>query len=125
MIKIEGVAMEEPDMFEPSGGCVDEAEKLAEASKIFAEKTGISLERAAAVIKEFAQALWDEAEKAFGCVGTLFGEIEEMAKMLEVEPRHQRRTQARVWAKDIEQRYRAEIRRVERERIYRRTYKPP
>lgn len=117
--------MEERDMFEPSGGCVNEAEKLAEASKILAEKTGISLERAAAAIKEFVQALRDEIEKAFGYVEILFGKIEEAAEILEVEPRHQRRTQARTRAKHIEQRYRAEIRRVENTRIYRRIYKPP
>ena len=118
--------MEELDMFERAGGCVaDEAEKLAEASKFLAEKTGISMERAAAAIKELAQSLRGEIEKAFGCMKNLFGEMEEAAEILEVKPKHQRRAQERTRAKYIEQRYRAEIRRLERERIYRRIYKPP
>ena len=42
-----------------------------------------------------------------------------------IEPRVRRRKRNRARAKIIEQRYRAEIRRVENTRIYRRIYKPP
>ena len=41
-----------------------------------------------------------------------------------MEPRVRRRKQERARAKIIEQRYRAEIRRAENTRIYRRIYKP-
>jgi hypothetical protein len=71
----------------------EQAERLKECAALIAEKAGVSLEEAAA--------------------------------LLEVEPRAQRRKKARSRARFIEQRYRAEIRRAEGERIYRRIYKPP
>lgn len=48
-------------------------------------------------------------------------ELEEIGR----ESRARRRKMERSRARAIEQRYRAEIHRVERERFYRRIYKPP
>lgn len=52
-------------------------------------------------------------------------EIEIAEMTLEVVPQTRRRKMERGRAQAIEQRYRAEIHRVERERFYRRIYKPP
>lgn len=87
--------MNEQEYFGNIDGAYEEeqAERLKECATLLAEKAGISLEEAAA--------------------------------LLEVEPRARRRKKARSRARFIEQRYRAEIRRAEGERIYRRIYKPP
>lgn len=87
--------MDEKEYFGNIGGVYEEeqADRLKECVTLIAEKAGISLEEAAA--------------------------------LLEVEPRARRRKKARSRARFIEQRYRAEIRRAEGERIYRRIYKPP
>lgn len=87
--------MNEQEYFGNIGGAYEEeqAERLKECVTLLAEKAGVSLEEAAA--------------------------------LLEVEPRARRRKKARNRARFIEQRYRAEIRRAEGERIYRRIYKPP
>ena len=52
-------------------------------------------------------------------------ELEKAISDIETEPRARRRKAERDRARRIEQRYRAEIRRCERERPYRRIYKPP
>ena len=81
-------------------------------------------------LKEVVEAL----EKAFAAIGLMaqnainalsanYEEIEEAFSG--VENRARRRKMERSRAQAIEQRYRAEIHRVERERFYRRIYKPP
>lgn len=68
-------------------------------------------------------------QKTVGTVVDVAGRIlEELGKMIsdtETEPRARRRKAERDKARAIEQRYRAEIRRCEREKPYRRIYKPP
>ena len=94
----------------------EEAEALCKAARIFAERVKIAFEEAAEVLSRLAS-LFDP-----------FKEFEELEKELEKigrEPRARRRRMARSRARAIEQRYRAEIRRFERDRFCRRIYKPP
>lgn len=119
--------MNEQEYFGDIDGAYEEeqAERLKECAALIAEKAGVSLEEAAAAISKFVQVITDGLKEAFGSLTVIFQEIEEAAALLEVEPRAQRRKKARSRARFIEQRYRAEIRRCERERPYRRIYKPP
>ena len=119
--------MNEQEYFGNIDGAYEEeqAERLKECAALFAEKTGFSIEEAAAAISNVLQVITDGLEEAFGSLKYIFQEIEEAAALLEVEPRARRREKARSRARFIEQRYRAEIRRIERKRIYRRIYKPP
>lgn len=118
--------MDERDLFELQGGRAgDEAGKLAEESAALAERTGVSLEEAAAAISRAIQALWDYVSSAFDSLTTAINELGEEQAAPGIEPRARRRKEARSRARFIEQRYRAEIRRAEGERWYRRIYKPP
>ena len=119
--------MNEQEYFGNIGGAYEEerAERLKECAALIAEKAGVSLEEAAAAISNFLQVITDRLKETFGSLKAAFQEIEEAAALLEVEPRAQRRKKARSRARFIEQIYRAEIRRAEGERIYRRIYKPP
>lgn len=119
--------MDEKGHFENIGGAYEEeqAERLKECVALITEKAGISLEEAAAAISNVLQVITDGLKEVFGSLKYIFQEIEETAALLEVEPRARRRKKARSRARFIEQRYRAEIRRAEGERIYRRIYKPP
>ena len=119
--------MNEQEYFGNIGGVYEEeqAERLKECTALLAEKTGISLEEAAAAISNVLQAITDGIKETLESLKYIFQEIEEAAALLEVEPRARRRKKARSRARFIEQRYRAEIRRAEGERIYRRIYKPP
>ena len=118
--------MDEKEYFGNIGGVYEEeqADRLKECVTLIAEKAGISLEEAAA-ISNVLQVITDGLKEVFGSLKYVFQEIEEAAALLEVEPRARRRKKARSRARFIEQRYRAEIRRAEGERIYRRIYKPP
>lgn len=119
--------MNEQEHFGNIGGVYEEeqAERLKECVALIAEKAGISLEEAAAAVSNVLQVITDGIKETFGSLKAIFQEIEEAAALLEVEPHAQRRKKARGRARYIEQRYRAEIRRAEGERIYRRIYKPP
>ena len=81
-------------------------------------------------LKEIVEAL----EKAFDDIGimaraainALSGTVEEITEIIiSEESRARRRKLGRDRAQAIEQRYRAEIRRAEQVRFYRRIYKPP
>ena len=81
-------------------------------------------------LKEIVEAL----EKAFDDIGimaraainALSGTVEEITEIIiSEESRARRRKLGRDRAQAIEQRYRAEIHRFERERFYRRIFKPP
>jgi hypothetical protein len=112
--------------YEEFGGILaSDAENLKEACRDFAEKTMISAEEAAYIISAAMYELKDRLEAIFGGVEEQFQEIEESAEWLNVEPRARRRKKHRARARFIEQRYRAEIRRAEGERLFRRVYKPP
>ena len=82
-------------------------------------------ERVQCTVEEMIWAI----ERIFSAGGTpdlealddLWKELEEIGR----ESRVRRRKMERSRARAIEQRYRAEIHRVERERFYRRIYKPP
>ena len=89
----------------------DEAQALYNLARAWAE-------RVACTIEEIAETLVDLA-------GKILEELEKAISDIETEPRARRRKAERDRARRIEQRYRAEIRRCERERPYRRIYKPP
>ena len=64
--------------------------------------------------------------EAFNILSDAWEKIEESGVLdIVEEPRARRRKKNRARARVIEQKYRAEIRRVENEHIYRRIYKPP
>jgi len=84
-------------------------------------------------IAEFVNAAIEAWQKVAGMFTDIAGPlIEELQKILEaysavtdsVPPRAKRRRSNRERAQLIEQKYRAEIRRCEQQRIYRRIYKP-
>ncbi|WP_322199417.1 hypothetical protein [Acutalibacter intestini] len=96
----------------------EEAEAIKEAARIWAERVRVAIEEAVA---EFSRILTAVGPSDFEALDDLRKELEEIGR----ESRAQRRKMERSRAQDIEQRYRAEIRRCERERPYRRIYKPP
>lgn len=98
------------------------AARVLRAAGIKTEKLAETLRQAAEV---FAMAFGVVAE-AFNILSDTWEQIEESGVLdIVEEPRARRKKQNRARARVIEQKYRAEIRRVENERIYRRIYKPP
>lgn len=117
--------MNEQNAFTFGGFAAEEAEKLKEAARILAERTTLSVKEAASKISQAVQFIQDVLQSA---VDKPLGQLEEIAEelgplMTEHTARRRKREQSR--AKRIEQRYRAEIKRAENTRIYRRIYKPP
>lgn len=98
------------------------AAQVLRAAGIKTEKLAETLWRAAEVVAGVFEVL----AEAFNILADAWEKIKESG-VLEITPesRARRRAQERARAKIIEQRYRAEIRRVENTRIYRRIYKPP
>lgn len=117
--------MDKHSAFIAAAFSTEEAARLQEAARILAERTALSLEEAAGKILQALQALRDGIQSAFDKLTATFEEIAEELEVLNIEPRARRRKHDRDRARTIEQRYRAEIRRAESERIYRRVYKPP
>lgn len=103
----------------------EEAEELKEAARKLAEWTRTAFEEAEEAITRILSAV----EKAIPTLVDVLEEItravEEELAVLDIEPRARRRKRDRERARRIEQEYRAEIRRCERQRFYRRIYKPP
>lgn len=96
----------------------EEAEAIKEAARIWAERVRIAIEEAVAA---FSNILLQIGPPDLEALDDLWKELEEIGR----ESRVRRRKMERSRARAIEQRYRAEIHRVERERFYRRIYKPP
>lgn len=117
--------MDEREIFAIGGASESEAERLSEVARVLAKKSGLSFEEAAYAIQRVMQELRDALEITAGFLIDAFHEIVTEAEGPYIEPRARRRKRERVRARAIEQRYRAEIRRAEGERWYRRIYKPP
>ncbi len=96
----------------------EEAKAIKEAARIWAERVRIAIEEAVAA---FSNILLQIGPPDLEALDDLWKELEEIGR----ESRVRRRKMERSRARAIEQRYRAEIHRVERERFYRRIYKPP
>ena len=96
----------------------EEVEAIKEAARIWAERVRIATEEAVAAFSKILLAVGPPDLEA---LDDLRKELEEIGR----ESRVRRRKMERSRARAIEQRYRAEIHRVERERFYRRIYKPP
>lgn len=95
----------------------EEAEAIQKAARIWAERVKHHIEEVIEAVLHILSAGSSEFEK-----------LEDLRKELEGigrESRARRRKMERSRAQAIEKRYRAEIHRVERERFYRRIYKPP
>lgn len=101
-----------------SGFTEEEAEVIKEAARIWAERVRIAVEEAVAA---FARILSQIGPPDLEALDDIREELEENGR----ESRARRRKMERSRAQAIEQRYRAEIHRVERERFCRRIYKPP
>lgn len=96
----------------------EEAEALRKAIQECAERVKCTVEEMIGAVFRIVSAA------GTADIETLEGvckELEEIGK----EPRARRRKMERSRARTIEQRYRAEIHRFERERFYRRIFKPP
>lgn len=117
--------MDEREIFTAAGASEADAERLSKAARVFAEKSGLSLEEAAGAIRRVMQELRDALEAAADYLIDVFHEVKAETEGPCIEPRARRRNRERVRAQVIEQRYRAEIRRAEGERWCRRIYKPP
>ena len=96
----------------------EEVEAIKEAARIWAERVRIAIEEAVAAFSKILLAVGPPDLEA---LDDLREELEEIGR----EGRARRRKMERSRAQAIEKRYRAEIHRVERERFYRRIYKPP
>ena len=96
----------------------EEVEAIKETARIWAERVRIAIEEAVAAFSKILLAVGPPDLEA---LDDLREELEEIGR----ESRVRRRKMERSRARAIEQRYRAEIHRVERERFYRRIYKPP
>ena len=95
----------------------EEAEAIRKAARIWAERVKHHIEEVIEAVLNIVSAGSSEFEK----LDDLRKELEEIGR----EPRARRRKMERSRAQAIEQRYRAEIHRVERERFCRRIFKPP
>ena len=96
----------------------EEAKAIKEAARIWAERVRIAIEEAVAA---FSNILLQIGPPDLEALDDIREELEKIGR----EPSARRRKMERSRARAIEQRYRAEIHRVERERFYRRIYKPP
>lgn len=96
----------------------EEAEAIKEAARIWAERVRIAFEEAAEALLRILSAV---GSSEFESLEKLRKELEEIGR----EPRARRRKLERDRARAIEQRYRAEIHRFERDRFCRRIFKPP
>lgn len=99
-----------------------EAQALYNLAREWAERVTCTTEE---IAEEIAYLIQKTAETVVDVAGRILEELEKMISDTETEPRARRRKVERDRARDIEQRYRAEIRRCEREKPYRRIYKPP
>lgn len=113
------------DEIELAGFTAEQAESIRETARKYAERTTITAEEANEKILGVLKFISGAIRGAFDKLTAVFRELAEELKPIDIEPRARRRKRNRAWAKMIEQRYRAEIRRVENTRIYRRIYKPP
>lgn len=122
--------MNEYDAFARLGGMAAEvADSFKKAAREMSERTTLSTEEALDKILGVLGAFQNGIEAAFGAAletaETVMQELSEELELLDAEPRARRRKQERTRARYIEQHYRAEIRRCEQSRPYRRIYKPP
>ena len=100
----------------------DETQALYNLARAWAERVTCTIEE---IAEKIAYLVQKTAETLVDIAGTILEELEKAISDIETEPRVRRRKAERDRARRIEQRYRAEIRRCERERPYRRIYKPP
>ena len=112
------------DKIELAGFTAEQTESIREAARKYAERTTFTVEEATEKILDALNFISGAIREAFDKLTAVFRELEEW-EPIDIEPRVRRRKRNRARAKIIEQRYRAEIRRVENTRIYRRIYKPP
>ncbi len=108
--------------FERIGLTDDELQTVYNLAREWAEKAVCTIQE---IAEEIAYLVQKTAETLVDVAGRILEEPEEAISVAETEPRAQRRKRERSRARAIEQRYGAEIRRCERERPYRRIYKPP
>ena len=100
----------------------DEARALYNLARAWAERVTCTIEE---IAEEVAYLVQKTAETVVDVAGRILEELGKAISDSETEPRARRRKVERDRARRIEQRYRAEIRRCEREKPYRRIYKPP
>ena len=99
-----------------------EAQALYNLVRAWAERVTCTIEE---IAEEVAYLVQKTAETVVDVAGRILEELGKAISDSETEPRARRRKVERDRARRIEQRYRAEIRRCEREKPYRRIYKPP
>lgn len=99
-----------------------EARALYSLAREWAERVTCTIEE---IEEKIAYLVQETVETVVDVAGRILEELGKMISDTETEPRARRRKVERDRARAIEQRYRAEIRRCEREKPYRRIYKPP
>ena len=104
------------------------AEQANAALRILRD-AGINTEQMAEILQKAIEVITRAFEMLSGTFKTIADAWENIKEsgVLDVEtnPRARQRKQERARARMIEERYRAEIRQVEKTKIYRRIYKPP
>ena len=113
------------DEIKLTGFTTEEAENIRKAANEYAERTVITIEEAIQNILTAIRYVADAVLGEFNKLKVAFRKLAEEWDLIDTEPRARRRKQERARARMIEERYRAEIRRVEKTKIYRRIYKPP
>lgn len=108
--------------FERIGLTDDELQTVYNLARAWAERVTCAIQE---IVEEIAYLIQKSTETLVDVAGKILEELEKAISDIETEPRARRRKAERDRARRIEQRYRAEIRRCERERPYRRIYKPP
>lgn len=111
--------------FDAMGLTEEERQRVLAIAHEWAERVRIAVEEAAEQFFKIIHAVWETLEPAANALAVYLSELEESGVFDNAEPRARRRKRERSRARAIEQRYRAEIRRCERERPYRQIYKPP
>lgn len=103
----------------------EERQRVLAIAHEWAERVQIAVKEVAEQFFNIIHTVWETLEPAVNALAEYLSELEESGVFDNAEPRVRRRKRERNRARAIEQRYRAEIRRCERERPYRQIYKPP
>ncbi len=114
------------DFYERSGITKEELTAFIDALNAYnAEVERRLREKTKAVISAVISAVEEAIPALVDVLKEITRAVEEELAVLNIEHRARRRRRDRERARRIEQEYRAEIRRCERQRFYRRIYKPP
>lgn len=103
---------------------MDEIEKLQESIRILAKITGVSVEEAARRVRQAIQQIQESVKDCVEKLDQIFERIRGSG-FSDIGPSAQLNRKNRERSRSIEQAYKTELKRIQREKTFRRIYKPP